>query len=800
MPARTSLLLLIALFFQAVCLFAQHPPVQPRYALVRVHFAPDHTVRDLAALGMECDHGNYQPGRFLENVFSDDELAQIRDAGFECEVLVDDMAAHYLAHCDDPVPAVEDRSLVCDGLFTPKTWKTPANYTAGSMGGYPTWDELLAVLDDMKVKFPNLISVKKPVSINAITAEGRTIYWLRISDNPEQDEAEPKALYTALHHAREPQGLSQTLFFMWYLLENYASDPEIKALVDNSELLFIPCLNPDGYVYNQTTNPSGGGFWRKNRSGGTGVDLNRNYGHGWGFDNNGSSADPTSTTYRGPAAFSEPETQAAKQFCEDHDISVALNAHSSGNLLIYPFGYNNQPSPDHALFQHVSALMVSENSFKNGLAIETVGYAANGTSDDWMYVATPEKGLMVAMTPEIGPSFWPNPGLIDRLNKSMMWTNLTAARILHHYGIAKPEPVLPTGLSGEVAYTLTRYGLLDGSLTVSLAPLSANIASVGSPQLFSLAPLASAPGKIGFTLAPGTPPGAELLFLLKVTNGTIAQSDTLRGTYRGSIPVPAFVTILDEPVDGTSNWTAAGGWATSTQEFVSPPFSFTDTPTGNYPTNRDAQLTTKDPINLATATAAQLTFFARWNIEKGHDYAEVLASANGTTFVPLCGKYTRPGTANQDPGQPVYDGKQLIWVDEEMDLGDYLGGNLWLRFRMVSDGLQSADGFYFDDLEVKISTQTISAPELDAADLKLEVAPNPASVRVAVRITAPDNRKGSGAVLTVCDALGKTVARRAVSAVGSEVFQTEAWHSGLYIARLEMPNGQVLVQRFLVAR
>ncbi|MEQ1745436.1 MAG: M14 family zinc carboxypeptidase [Saprospiraceae bacterium] len=797
---RTSLLLLIALFFEAVCLFAQQPPVQPRYALVRVHFAPDHTVRDLAALGMECDHGNYQSGRFLENVFSDDELAQIRAAGFECEVLVDDMAAHYLAHRDDPAPAAEDRSLVCDGLFAPKNWKTPANYTAGSMGGYPTWDELLLVLDDMRAKFPNLISAKKPVSPNAVTAEGRAIYWLRISDNPEQDEAEPKALYTALHHAREPQGLSQTLFFMWYLLENYATDPEIKALVDNSELFFMPCLNPDGYVYNQTTNPSGGGFWRKNRGSGGGVDLNRNYGHGWGFDNDGSSPDSTSTTYRGPAPFSEPETQAVKQFCEDRDIAVALNAHSYGNLLIYPFGYNNQPSPDHALFQHVSALMVSENFFKNGLAIETVGYAANGNSDDWMYVATPEKGLIVAMTPEIGPQFWPNPNLIDRLNKSMMWTNLTAARILHHYGIAKPEPVLPTGLGGEVAYTLTRYGFKGGSLTVSLTPLSANITATGTPQQFSLAPMASAPGKLAFTLAPATAPGDELLFLLTVSNGTMAHSDTLRGTYRGSVPGPIFTTVFDEPVAGTSNWTASNGWATSTQQFVSSPFSFTDTPTGNYAANRDARLTTKNPVSLATATAAKLTFFARWDIEKGYDYAEVLASANSTTFTPLCGKFTRPGTANQDLGQPVYDGKQLTWVEEEMDLGEYLGGNLWLRFRMVSDAFQSADGFYFDDLEVKISTQSTAAPGLDAADLKLEVAPNPASVRVAVQITAPDNRLGAGAALTVCDALGKTVARRAVSAVGSEVFQTEDWHPGLYVARLEMPNGRVLVQRFLVAR
>ncbi|MBQ0741152.1 peptidase M14, partial [Aquimarina celericrescens] len=72
-------------------------------------------------------------------------------------------------------------------------------------------------------------------------------------------------LFTSLHHAREPIALSQNLFYMWYLLENYNSNPEIKTLVDNTELYFIPIVNPDGYIYNQQTNPNGGGYWRKNR-------------------------------------------------------------------------------------------------------------------------------------------------------------------------------------------------------------------------------------------------------------------------------------------------------------------------------------------------------------------------------------------------------------------------------------------------------------------------------------------------------------------------------------------------------
>jgi len=80
-------------------------------------------------------------------------------------------------------------------------------------------------------------------------------------------------------------GCKQLMFFMWYLLENYSTNPDVKYLVDNLELYFIPDMNPDGYAYNYLTDPGGGGMWRKNRKRlwrrNIGVDLNRNFGYKW---------------------------------------------------------------------------------------------------------------------------------------------------------------------------------------------------------------------------------------------------------------------------------------------------------------------------------------------------------------------------------------------------------------------------------------------------------------------------------------------------------------------------------------
>src|SRR5690606_40564789 len=112
------------------------------------------------------------------------------------------------------------------------------------MAGYLTYQQMLDVLDDMAAKFPNLITVKAVVSDTNLTWEGRPLWYVKISDNPNTDEPEKEVLYTALHHAREPNSLSQMIFYMWYLLENYDTNPEIQYLVNNLDLYFIPCVKP----------------------------------------------------------------------------------------------------------------------------------------------------------------------------------------------------------------------------------------------------------------------------------------------------------------------------------------------------------------------------------------------------------------------------------------------------------------------------------------------------------------------------------------------------------------------------
>ena len=108
-------------------------------------------------------------------------------------------------------------------------------------------------LDKLHENYPSLITEK--VSLG-YTLEGRDIWMVKISDNPDIDENEPEMLYTGLHHAREPMSYMNLFYFMDWLTENYGTDPEATALVNSRELYFIPAVNPDGLVHNQNIAPN----------------------------------------------------------------------------------------------------------------------------------------------------------------------------------------------------------------------------------------------------------------------------------------------------------------------------------------------------------------------------------------------------------------------------------------------------------------------------------------------------------------------------------------------------------------
>ncbi|MCC6463043.1 MAG: immune inhibitor A [Saprospiraceae bacterium] len=757
-------------------------------------------VAELAALGIETDHGGYLPGRSLTVPLSETELQGVRAAGFETKVLIPDLKKWYQERRDQP--SVAARGNGCAGVagYDINRWPIPKHYTGGSMGGYPTYAEMLAILDDMRALYPGLITARAAVSDTILTHEGRPLFWVKISDNADTDEPETEALYTALHHSREPNSLSQLLFFMWYLLENYDQNPEIQYIVNNLELYFIPCINPDGYLYNEATSPQGGGLWRKNRrdngNGTFGVDLNRNYGYQWGINDQGSSPDPNTQTYRGPAAFSEPETRMVRDFCLQHQFQGSLNYHTVGNLLIYPWAYSDELADP--VFAELARLYIRENNFTYGTSIETVGYRVNGSSDDWMFGAAD----MYSFTPEVGPQgtdFWPLPSQIDSLNRSTIWQNLASAYSLLRFGTVTPKGGADFDLSKpKIEFTVKRFGFEDGPLTVSVQPLSANIVGVGPSVTVQLDQFEAADSAIVLAVASDVQVGDVIRFVLRLDNGVVTFRDTLEKTLLGpSLPVfsePATLPIQE-------NWTVAGNWDLTFDAYVSEPTSITDSPFGPYFPGEYSLLELSTPVFIpANAKTAELRFFARWAIERDFDFLQVYASGDNEVK-SLCGRYTHPGNIFQIEGEPVFDGVQADWVEERMDLSDYIGKAVQIQFLLVSDDFQELDGFYFDDLSIEYTSQDYvgTLPIGNDQFTLRQNQPNPAGSSTTIAWNNPD-QLGGLAELQVFNALGERVLLKTIDLErqSEAVLDTKTWQPGAYFYRLQAANWQLPTMKMTV--
>ncbi|MFM7565724.1 MAG: M14 family zinc carboxypeptidase [Flavobacteriales bacterium] len=665
----------------------------------------------LSQQGITIDHGLRKDGQYFISDFSTQEMEQIQSLGFSTDVLIPDVVAYYEHVLSQASNEPVSHNPTCAGTPGNATNpylnpSTPSHFNLGSMGGYLTYNQLLTELDEMAATYPNLITVKAPIS-NFLTHENRPIYYVRLSDNPTVDEGEPKVLYTAIHHAREPMSLMETVFYMWFLLENYGTNDEVTYLVNNLQLYFVPCINPDGYVYNQTTNPNGGGMWRKNRrnnGGSYGVDLNRNYSYQWGTT--GTSTNPSNDTYHGPSAFSEPETQAMRWLVQNNHFITAFNAHTYGSDILFPIGSTSAEFADHHnWFQEESNHQVQFNGYG---AMKSSGlYEASGDSDDYMYkvdIGVGQKDTMFVHTPEVGTAFWQPSNEIVPTCAGMLFPNLVLAHLARVYAITSDtDPNMISTLTGSFNHSIKRLGREAGPVTVSITPIQ-NIVSVGNSMNYTLAKQQTATGSISYSLNPSIQFGDPIIYVLETNNGLWNRKDTVYKTF--GVLNSQFV----DNATNAANWT--GNWSTTTATYVSATKSFTDSPSGNYANNTTKTYTLVPTMDLTNATSAMVRFYAKWDIEADYDYVQFSVSTdNGTTWIPQCGNYTVTGTnANgsvQPNNQPVYEGSQMNWVLEEINLSDYLGQLIKFRFKLGSDGGSVGDGFYFDDFEVLYNIDTL---------------------------------------------------------------------------------------------
>ena len=352
----------------------------------------------------QLDIINYNTERgYIEAIVNSDQLEALSIMGFETNPLIPDLAAF----------AAQLRNENYFDRFT-------------------SYGEMLTQLHQVVAEHPKITSLHD-IGDSYNKRHGKNDYdiWaLKISDNVDiEDDTEADVLFIGSIHAREIITPEIILFFMHYLIDGYNVDPYVTHLVNHREIWLIPILNPDGHDFVLTGDIANPGatdpmFWRKNMRDNNengvfdydydGVDLNRNYGYMWGYDDFGSSPAPEVSVYRGPDAFSEPESQAIRDFVIEHNFVISLSYHSFAQLWLYPWCYDaiDPPEPDLKAFKALADSCVYYNGYRPGNNKNGGVYACNGVQEDWLYG---EHGIFSYVV-EVGNteqgSFWPDTSLI----------------------------------------------------------------------------------------------------------------------------------------------------------------------------------------------------------------------------------------------------------------------------------------------------------------------------------------------------------------------------------------------------
>jgi murein tripeptide amidase MpaA len=297
------------------------------------------------------------------------EVKAIRALGFTVETVA-------------PPPA-----RVAPGVDAPQLAFPPAD------ANYHDYNEMVAEINTLVASKP---AIARKLSIGN-SYEGRDMPLIKISDNVATDENEPEILYNAHQHAREHLTVEMALYLLHQFIDLYGTDTRITNIVNSREIWIVPDMNPDGGEYDIAT----GSYrsWRKNRqpnagSSSVGTDLNRNWAFQWGCCG-GSSGSTSSETYRGPSAFSAPETQRLRDFVNSRvvggvqQIKANIDFHTYGQLVLWPYGYttaNTQPTLDadaQATFATIGQQMAASNGFTPQQSSDL--YIADGTIIDWMW-------------------------------------------------------------------------------------------------------------------------------------------------------------------------------------------------------------------------------------------------------------------------------------------------------------------------------------------------------------------------------------------------------------------------------
>ena len=464
-------------------------------------------------------------------------------------------------------------------------------------------------MDVLAAAHPTIMSQKFSIGT---TLEGRSIWVYKISNSPNEDNGQPEIFFNAYIHAREAITFEVAYDLATTLVNGYGSVPRLTNIVDTRQIYIQPVVNPDGVEYNAQTDPNGGGMWRKNR---------RNNGDGHGdrpepqLQHSVGIRRPRLEPVRkrrdlsGTGPFSEPETQAVRDFVNAHHFKMDVNLHSYGRHQLFAWGYDTVHLPDYEVLLALGRLHRSTSGYNTGAAWENL-YIVNGDANDWMYGDVTSQPKIYSFVSEIGTNsdgFWPLSSRIPALKAENRRSEPPLLRA------GRPSRADPPAR--------TRGGRRAGHGLDELHPC------VDGP--------AARPRQSGDRVEPD--PGDR----------SDVGADNLEG------PNP-------------NRWNA-DGWTLSTARSHSATHSFYG---GNLDAQNNVLISRRGHL---VQPGESLRFWTWYRLESDWDYGYVELSTDGRTFTPLPGTITTTDDPNHRNLGNGITGASNGWVQASFSLSSYVG-------------------------------------------------------------------------------------------------------------------------------